>query len=171
MFKTGPITRALNSSFKDEQVMSFYGIRKAESASRKKYTRLNETIHKKIQKQNVSSPILYWIDIEIWLYILGEKIDFNDAYRLGYDRVGCWCCPNNNMRAQMLPEYTCPNNQRNGASYWLILQKYLGKQTQRNMWILVAGKRDKAGRELHRQVMLSLNLQTAPLRIMRKFTI
>ena len=34
--------------------------------------------------------------------IFSEKVDFNEAYRLGYDRVGCWCCPNNNQRAQFL---------------------------------------------------------------------
>ena len=127
MFKTGPITRSLNSSFKDEQVMSFYGIRKAESASRKKYTRLNETIHKKIQKQNVSSPILYWMDIEIWLYILGEKIDFNDAYRLGYDRVGCWCCPNNSMRAQMLSRIYMPEQSMKWREFLIDFAKTLGK--------------------------------------------
>ena len=43
----------------------------------------------KIQKQKVAPPIFYWADIDIWLYILGEKIDFNDAYRFGYDRIGC----------------------------------------------------------------------------------
>ena len=27
--------------------------------------------------------------------MLSSGIDFNDAYRLGYARVGCICCPNN----------------------------------------------------------------------------
>ena len=30
-------------------------------------------------------------------FSLAESVDFNGAYRLGYDRVGCWCCPNNNQ--------------------------------------------------------------------------
>ena len=103
MFKTGPITRVLNSLYRDKDILTFYGIRKCESASRSKYNRIEDNAESvKIQKQKVASPIFLWKDIDIWLYILGEKIDFNDAYRLGYDRVGCWCCPNNNERAQFL---------------------------------------------------------------------
>jgi len=103
MFKTGPITRVLNSLYRDMDILTFYGIRKNESVSRSKYNRVeNNAESVKIQKQKVASPIFHWKDIDVWLYILGEGIDFNDAYRLGYDRVGCWCCPNNNERAQLL---------------------------------------------------------------------
>jgi len=90
MFKTGPITRILNRYYRDKSILTFYGIRKCESVSRSKYNRVEDDAESvKIQKQKVASPIFYWADIDIWLYILGEKIDFNDAYRLGYDRVGC----------------------------------------------------------------------------------
>ena len=103
MFKTGPITRVLNSLYNDEQILTFYGIRKSESVSRSKYSRVTAgTENVKIQKQTVASPIFYWKDLDVWLYLLGEAVDFNDAYRLGYDRVGCWCCPNNTSRAQFL---------------------------------------------------------------------
>ena len=34
MFKTGPITRVLNNMYRNQQVLTFYGIRKAESVSR-----------------------------------------------------------------------------------------------------------------------------------------
>lgn len=91
MFKTGPITRTLNSLFRNEQILTFYGIRKAESVSRSKYNRIEDDAESvKIQKQTVASPIFFWKDIDIWLYILSKEIDFNYAYRLGYDRVGCW---------------------------------------------------------------------------------
>ena len=40
--------------------------------------------------------------MDIWLYILTEKIDFNDAYKLGYARVGCWCCPNNSIWSEFM---------------------------------------------------------------------
>ncbi|NCC07014.1 MAG: phosphoadenosine phosphosulfate reductase [Clostridia bacterium] len=109
MFKTGPITRVLNNLYRDKDILSFYGIRKCESVSRSKYNRVEDNAESvKIQKQKVASPIFLWQDIDIWLYILGEKIDFNDAYRLGYDRVGCWCCPNNNERAQFLSSIYMP---------------------------------------------------------------
>lgn len=57
------------------------------------------------------------MDIEIWLYLLGEDVDFNDAYRLGYDRVGCWCCPNNNERAQFLSSIYMPEQYKNGEIF------------------------------------------------------
>lgn len=103
MFKTGPISRVINALYKNENVLTFYGIRKNESAARSKYNRVeNNAESTKINKQTVASPIFYWKDIDVWLYILAEKLDFNDAYRLGYDRVGCWCCPNNSIRAEFL---------------------------------------------------------------------
>lgn len=88
MFKTGPISRVINSFYRDKNILTYYGIRKCESVTRSKYNRIEdnaETI--KIQQQKVASPIFFWKDIDIWLYLLGEKVDFNDAYRLGYDRV------------------------------------------------------------------------------------
>ncbi|MFQ8837582.1 MAG: hypothetical protein ACLR8L_06815 [Oscillospiraceae bacterium] len=44
-------------------------------------------------------------------------MDFNSAYRLGYDRVGCWCCPNNNQRAQFLSRIYMPGESKNGESF------------------------------------------------------
>jgi phosphoadenosine phosphosulfate reductase len=103
MFKTGPITKSLNATYRNERVLTFYGVRADESTSRSKYNRLDtKSSSRKIQKQAVASPVFYWSDIDIWLYIFGNNIDYNDAYKLGYDRVGCWLCPCNNQRAQFL---------------------------------------------------------------------
>lgn len=109
MFKTGPITRVLTNLYHDKKLLTFYGIRKCESVSRSKYNRIEDRAESiKIKKQVVASPIFYWKDIDIWLYMLAENVDFNDAYRLGYDRVGCWCCPNNNDRAAFLAKIYMP---------------------------------------------------------------
>ena len=113
MFKTGPITRVLNNLYRNQQILTFYGIRKAESISRSKYNRVEDDAESvKIQKQTVASPIFFWKDIDVWLYLLAEEVDFNDAYRLGYDRVGCWCCPNNNQRAQFLSRIYMPEQSK-----------------------------------------------------------
>lgn len=101
VFKTGAITKTLSQVFKDKtDVLTFYGIRKSESASRSKYERESES--PKITKQTVVSPIIDWIDFDVWLYILTTGIDFNEAYRLGFSRVGCWCCPNNGSWSEFL---------------------------------------------------------------------
>jgi len=128
MFKTGPITRVLNNLYRDVNILTFYGIRKSESVSRSKYNRVEDDAEAiKIQKQKVASPIFMWKDIDIWLYILGEDIDFNDAYRLGYDRVGCWCCPNNNARAQFLSRIYMPDQSKKWRSFLIDFAKKIGK--------------------------------------------
>lgn len=127
MFKTGPITRVLTSMFRDSKVLTFYGIRKHESVSRSKYDRVANSASVKIQKQTVAAPIFYWIDAEVWLYLLGEKVDFNEAYRLGYDRVGCWCCPNNTLRSQLLAKLYMPEQSKRWREYLISFARKIGK--------------------------------------------
>jgi len=128
MFKTGPITRSLNNMYKNENILTFYGIRKCESAARSKYKRIEDDAESiKIQKQTVASPIFFWKDIDIWLYILAENIDFNDAYRLGYDRVGCWCCPNNSIRAQFLSKIYMPEQSEKWREFLIDFARKIGK--------------------------------------------
>lgn len=101
IFKTGAIQKTISSAFKEKNnILSFQGIRHNESISRSKYERESES--SKILKQTVVSPIIDWIDYDVWLYILTTKIDFNEAYRLGWSRVGCWCCPNNGAWSEFL---------------------------------------------------------------------
>ena len=128
MFKTGPITRIINSLYRSQQILTFYGIRKSESVSRSKYNRIEDDAESvKIQQQTVASPIFFWKDIDIWLYILAEAIDFNAAYRLGYDRVGCWCCPNNNQRAQFLSRIYMPEESKKWREFLVGFAKKIGK--------------------------------------------
>lgn len=111
VFKTGAITKKINTIFKNKKnVLTFYGIRRSESTSRSKYERTSDS--PKITKQKVASPIIDWNDFDVWLYILTRGIDFNDAYRLGYSRVGCWCCPNNTIWAQYLSKIYMPEQSK-----------------------------------------------------------
>ena len=129
MFKTGPITRIINSLYRNQQILTFYGIRKSESVSRSKYNRVEDDAESvKIQQQTVASPIFFWRDIDVWLYMLTEDIDFNEAYRLGYDRVGCWCCPNNNQRAQFLSRIYMPEQSKKWRDFLIDFAKRIGKE-------------------------------------------
>ncbi|MGL5024103.1 MAG: phosphoadenosine phosphosulfate reductase family protein [Cetobacterium sp.] len=98
IFKTGPMGTTL-SNF-DEDFLTFYGVRRKESSSRSKYGKVTKT--PKIHGGLVSSPVIDWLDIDIWLYILTENIEFNYSYRQGFSRVGCWMCPNNSDISQFL---------------------------------------------------------------------
>lgn len=129
MFKTGPITRVINSLYRNQQILTFYGIRKSESVSRSKYNRVEDDAEAiKIQQQTVASPIFFWRDIDIWLYLIAEDVDFNDAYRIGYDRVGCWCCPNNNQRAQFLSRIYMPDESKKWRAFLIKFAKKVGKK-------------------------------------------
>lgn len=101
VFKTGAITKKIDSTFKNvRQLITFQGIRRGESVARNKYDR--ESNDSKIKKQIAVEPIIDWLDFDVWLYILSNNIDFNDAYRQGFSRVGCWCCPNNSAWSEFL---------------------------------------------------------------------
>lgn len=74
VFKTGAIQKTIASAFKDKtSILSFQGIRHSESLSRSKYERESES--PKISKQTVASPIIDWIDFDVWLYILTIGIE------------------------------------------------------------------------------------------------
>ncbi len=101
IFKTGAITKKIEQTFKNaKSLLSFQGIRRSESISRSKYDR--DTENSKISKQKVASPIIDWLDMDVWLYILSNRLPFNNAYRQGFNRVGCWCCPNNSGWSEFL---------------------------------------------------------------------
>ena len=94
IFKTGAITKKIETTFKNKtRILAFQGIRRNESKARNKYDR--DSNDSKIEKQLVVSPIIDWLDFDVWLYILSNNLDFNYAYKQGFNRVGCWCCPNN----------------------------------------------------------------------------
>jgi len=110
-FKTGPISDRIDRLFKNKKkILSFQGIRRPESVSRSKYEK--ETNSPKIAKQLASAPIIDWLDFDVWLYLLSNKVDFNDAYRMGYARVGCWCCPNNTSWDMYLSKIYMPEKSK-----------------------------------------------------------
>lgn len=86
--------------------LTFLGIRHSESRERQNYERTQ--YHSKIGSQINAMPIIEWVDFDVWLYILSKGLRFNDAYRWGYKRVGCWCCPNNSDWSTMLTDIYYP---------------------------------------------------------------
>lgn len=126
IFKTGFIGDKIKKTFDDRKtILTFYGIRRSESTSRNMYERSSEG--RKISKQLVASPIIDWIDYDIWLYLLTTKIDFNTAYRLGYTRVGCWCCPNNSAWSQFLVSIYMPDLYKRFYDMLIEFAKKMGK--------------------------------------------
>lgn len=126
IFKTGAIQRKIKTLFRNKnKIITFYGIRRSESASRSKYER--ETEGSKITKQITISPIIDWMDFDVWLYMITTKIDFNYAYRLGYARVGCWCCPNNSGWSEFLSKIHMPQQSERFRQMLIDFAKQIGK--------------------------------------------
>jgi len=102
MFKTGAFNREMTKLF-DGSVLTFLGVRRAESTKRQNYNRVeNKTESIKIANQKVVAPIVYWSDCEVWLYILANNLDFNRLYTYGFNRAGCFCCPNSTMNSELM---------------------------------------------------------------------
>ena len=126
IFKTGAIQRKMATLFRDKKrILTFYGIRRSESRLRNKYDR--ESDSPKIAIQKTVSPIIDWLDFDIWLYILTTGIDFNDAYKHGYTRVGCWCCPNNSMWSGFMSQIYMPEEYNRFRNLLLDFAKKIGK--------------------------------------------
>lgn len=126
VFKTGAINKKINGVFKDKKrLLTFYGIRRSESASRSKYDKVSSS--PKITKQKVASPIIDWFDFDIWLYLLTTGIDFNEAYRLGFTRVGCWCCPNNSDWSHYLSSIYMPDKYNEWRNFLISFASKIGK--------------------------------------------
>lgn len=104
IFKTSNLNAEYQNLVGDS--LTFLGIRHSESKERQNYERTQE--HSKIGSQINAMPIIEWYDCDVWLYILYKGIFFNDAYRWGYKRVGCWCCPNNSDWSMMLTDIYYP---------------------------------------------------------------
>lgn len=128
MFKTGPISQILSRMYGNKQVITFSGIRANESPTRSKYERLTtQSETNKIQQQIVAAPIFHWYEADVWLYLFSEGLDFNDAYRLGYNRVGCWLCPNCTLRGTFLNQVYFPEQTDAWRSQLIDFAKSLGK--------------------------------------------
>lgn len=126
IFKTGAIQRKIQTLFKNKKrILTFYGIRRSESSSRSKYHR--ESDSPKIAVQRTVSPIIDWMDFDVWLYLLTTGVDFNSAYRLGYTRVGCWCCPNNSAWSEFLSKIYMPEQYEKWHTFLVDFAKKIGK--------------------------------------------
>lgn len=126
VFKTGTITKTIEGTFGDQRsVLAFFGLRRLESLARGKYDR--DTDSSKIKRQVVASPIIDWTGFDDWLYLLSNRLDFNDAYRRGYSRVGCWCCPNNSNWSSYLSSIYLPDEYDKFQSILYNFAKSVGK--------------------------------------------
>lgn len=147
IFKAGPINNMLQT-FGDQNILTFYGIRRDESTQRSKYHRLRGddgerikevvqvgqddelngvTVGAKIGQQITASPIIDWTEFDVWMYMLMNEVHFNKSYRLGYTRVGCWLCPLNSEWSEMLGKLFFPEDSERWRNQLVDFAKRIGK--------------------------------------------
>lgn len=127
IFKTGAINQKISALFRGKKrIVAFQGIRHSESASRSKYERTST--NSKIAKQLTLCPIIEWFDFDVWLYLMTTGIAFNSAYRLGYARVGCYCCPNNSLWSEFLSSIFIPDKYDDFQNLLIDFAKKVGKK-------------------------------------------
>lgn len=105
--KTNPLTTLITGISPGRGVLTFDGIRKAESTRRSKYSRISN--EHKIATEILASPIIEWSDLAIWVYVLYHGITFNPAYKKGFRRVGCLFCPSNSEWSCRMINYWHPS--------------------------------------------------------------
>lgn len=125
VFKTAPIGQVFDGLTKSKPMLTYYGIRRAESSQRASYKAISKS--PKVTRQTVVSPIIDWIDADVWLYILSRRLDFNDAYRLGFSRVGCWACPSNSLWSFFLHRIYHPDLAESWRDYLIDVAIEMGK--------------------------------------------
>lgn len=75
----------------DVKAVIFEGVRAEESAARAERDEIS--VGAKNINQINCSPILKWNSAELFIYLLYNGILLNDAYKIGFNRVGCTVCP------------------------------------------------------------------------------
>ncbi len=125
IIKAGPITNFLQSISEKMHVLTYYGVRRAESTQRADYNAV--TVGAKIGGQVTASPIIDWLEFDVWGYIIKNRILFNKSYRLGYSRVGCWLCPLNSNWSDFLNSVHFKEDNDEWQNYLIDFAKKIGK--------------------------------------------
>lgn len=139
-------------------VLTFEGVRSAESTRRAKYDRVS-TKHK-IKGEIISRPIQKWLSIHVWLYIITKNLHFNEAYRLGFRRVGCLPCPFNSRWSNYLTKIYYPNEDSKWRKFLFQFASKIGHPNPQHFceegWETRAGGRGQKGNvtELNKEVCI-----------------
>ena len=79
--------RELKESSSGDHVL-LAGVRASESYARSKYS-----VYSKLKDKEVVYPILYWSEIDVWLFTILNDLPYCKLYDEGFKRLGCIGCP------------------------------------------------------------------------------
>lgn len=105
VLKTAPVMKLLRNELNATRIMMLTGVRAEESLQRSEYEEFS--VGKKVSGQYSFHPILDWNTPEIYLHIYNNGLVFNNAYKSGFNRVGCLVCPNSSGKHEYLKRICC----------------------------------------------------------------
>ncbi len=94
MLKLAPISQTLKR-IAPTGSLSITGQRKYESSLRARLPQISTS--RWVANTVVVAPINDWTSLHVWLYIYWRRLPYNKAYDKGFDRIGCWICPANEI--------------------------------------------------------------------------
>ncbi len=100
--KTAPVINKLCELHHLEKIhaMMITGVRGDESITRSEYDEVS--LGKKLPGQHSFHPILDWSSAEVFLYTFMQALPMNEAYKYGFNRVGCIMCPNSSEKHEYI---------------------------------------------------------------------
>lgn len=106
--KTAPVINKLCEihGMNKIRAMMITGVRGDESVARSDYDELS--MGKKLPGQYSYHPILEWSSAEVYLYLYMQDLPFNEAYKYGFNRVGCIMCPNSSEKHEYIKRACFP---------------------------------------------------------------
>ena len=106
--KTAPVINKICEVYGYNKLRSMMvtGVRGFESVARAEYDDIS--IGKKLTGQISFHPILEWGSAEIYLYHYIHGLKLNEAYKLGFNRVGCIMCPNSSEKHEYIKHQCFP---------------------------------------------------------------
>lgn len=107
--KTAPVINMLCEIHNINRIhaMMITGVRGDESTARSDYEELS--FGKKLTGQYSFHPILEWSSAEVFLYIFKNNLQLNEAYKYGFNRVGCIMCPNSSEKHEYIKRKCFPD--------------------------------------------------------------
>jgi len=88
--KLAPASKVIEERFPAGTV-TIEGNRRLESFARARQELVEENPF--VPGQTIVNPIRDWTALDVWLYILWRKLEYNPLYDEDIERVGCWMCP------------------------------------------------------------------------------
>lgn len=107
--KTVPVINKLCELYSLDRIRSMMitGVRGDESPSRSNYDEIG--LGKKLVGQYSFHPILEWSSAEVYMYIYLNNLSLNEAYKYGFNRVGCIMCPNSSEKHEFMKKKCFPD--------------------------------------------------------------